>query len=161
MPPPSSGLCSLFLVYIYNLVYPYVSLLYLKTELADTSETLVRRCQTTWIHIPQNSFLFHIPFLYAKCNSLNPLTTVSFSRKTVLHRVVNMWHCGSFSLMGHICLSQNIIPKRKHTVYQCCQSQPTQTLRTILFSWQLVSTLDSGHHQAMTQEYEHIEKLKT
>jgi len=26
-------------------------------------------------------------------------------------------------------------------------------------TWQIVSTLNSGHHQAMTQEYERIQKL--
>jgi hypothetical protein len=30
-----------------------------------------------------------------------------------------------------------------------------------LIRWQLVSTQDSGHHQAMIQEYEHIQKPKT
>jgi hypothetical protein len=44
-------------------------------------------------------------------------------------------------------------------IYKQPQSQPTH-LQIVLFTWQPVSTPNSGHHQAVTQELD-IQILKT
>ena len=45
-------------------------------------------------------------------------------------------------------------------IYKSSQSQATHNLRSVLLVWRPVSTLNSVHHQAVTQEHEHKQKLK-
>jgi len=40
---------------------------------------------------------------------------------------------------------------KEHPVYKYSKSQPIH-LQTALFKWQMISTLNSGHYQAMKQE---------
>jgi len=42
----------------------------------------------------------------------------------------------------------------KYDVYKYSQSQKKTHLQIVLFIWQLVLTLNSGHHPAITQELE-------
>jgi len=53
----------------------------------------------------------------------------------------------------HLCNSRNI--------YKSSQSQPTHNLQKTFIRWHLVLTLDLGHLQAMIQECEQRETLKT
>jgi hypothetical protein len=49
--------------------------------------------------------------------------------------------------MKHPCWCNN------HRIYQYFQSQPTNTLQTILLRSKPLSTVNSGHHQVMIKEY--------